>query len=141
MAVLIDTSVLVAFAFQRDAHHEQASRALQNLRQQVRIVAAPVLNELFYVTMVRINYPSAVQVFARTWTAFQIQPLLDSDMARMQAIMLQYQDAAFDFADVAIMALAERLNITQVYTFDRRDFSIFRPRHCDYLELLPLISD
>jgi hypothetical protein len=35
------------------------------------------------------------------------------------------------------MALSERLQITQVCTFDRRDFSIFRPTHYDYLELLP----
>jgi hypothetical protein len=35
------------------------------------------------------------------------------------------------------MALSERLNITQVCTVDRRDFSMFRPLHCDYLELLP----
>ena len=35
------------------------------------------------------------------------------------------------------MAIAERLNITRIATFDRRDFSIFQPSHCDYLELLP----
>jgi hypothetical protein len=33
--------------------------------------------------------------------------------------------------------MAERLNITRACTFDRRDFSIFRPHPCDYLELLP----
>jgi predicted nucleic acid-binding protein len=55
----------------------------------------------------------------------------------MQQIMEQYQDAVFDFTDVAIMALAERLSITRVCTFDHRDFSIFHPLHCDYLELLP----
>ncbi len=58
-------------------------------------------------------------------------------MARMQVIMEQYGDAKFDFVDVAIMAISERLNIQQICTFDRRDFSIFRPIHCDYLELLP----
>ena len=47
------------------------------------------------------------------------------------------QDARFDFVDVAQMAIAERLDIRRVYTFDRRDFSQFKPRHTDYLELLP----
>ncbi len=55
----------------------------------------------------------------------------------MQQIMEQYQDAAFDFTDAAIMALTERLNIKRGCTFDRRDFSVFRPLHCEYLELLP----
>jgi hypothetical protein len=35
------------------------------------------------------------------------------------------------------MALAERLNITQICAFDRRDFPIFRPTHCENLEPLP----
>lgn len=29
------------------------------------------------------------------------------------------------------------LAITRICAFDRRDFSIFRPRHCDYYDLLP----
>ena len=36
-----------------------------------------------------------------------------------------------------IMALAERLGITQIATFDRRDFNIDRPRYCESFELLP----
>jgi len=51
--------------------------------------------------------------------------------------MDEYSDAQFDFVDVSIMALAERLHITRICSLDRRDFSIFRPSHCDYLELLP----
>ncbi|AKV66261.1 hypothetical protein VL20_1074 [Microcystis panniformis FACHB-1757] len=42
-----------------------------------------------------------------------------------------------DFTDAAIIAIAERLTITRVYTLDRRDFSIIRPSHCDYFELFP----
>ena len=137
MTALIDTNMLLAFAFARDANHELASRTLHALRQETRIVPTPVLTELFYMTMVRINYVRAIQVFASTRAGFQIQPLTFTDLIRMQQIMEQYQDAAFDFTDTAIMALAERLNITRICTFDRRDFSIFRPTHCDYLELLP----
>ncbi|HLV37426.1 MAG TPA: hypothetical protein VKY59_20070 [Spirillospora sp.] len=37
----------------------------------------------------------------------------------------------------SLYALADRLSITQVCTFDRRDFAIFRPAHSDYLKLLP----
>jgi predicted nucleic acid-binding protein len=137
MVALIDTNMLLAFAFARDANHELASRTLHSLSQETRIVPTPVLTELFYMTMVRINYVRAIQVFASTRAGFQIQSLTNADLIRMQQIMEQYQDAAFDFTDTAIMALAERLNITRVCTFDRRDFSIFRPAHCDYLELLP----
>jgi predicted nucleic acid-binding protein len=63
--------------------------------------------------------------------------LTKDDAERATEIMEAYSDARFDFVDCCIMALSERLNITQVCTFDRRDFVIFRPKHCDYLELLP----
>jgi predicted nucleic acid-binding protein len=36
-----------------------------------------------------------------------------------------------------MMVLAERLNIADIYTFDRRDFAAFRPSHRAYLRLLP----
>lgn len=51
--------------------------------------------------------------------------------------MRQYRDAGLDYTDTAIMALSERLNIKEVYTFDHRDFSVFRPKHCPALVMLP----
>lgn len=137
MAVLIDTNVLLAFAFSRDSNHQSASNLLETLRNERRMVPAPVLNELFYMTMVRIHYRRAIQVFAHARTAFEIVALTASDMLRMEQIMSQYEDAALDFTDVAILAMAERLNISRICTFDRRDFLIYRPQHCDFLELLP----
>ena len=86
----------------------------------------------------RISYERAVELFALMQTAaFQIVDLSGTDRQRMHDIMRQYQDAELDIADVAQLVLAERLGITRIYMFDRRDLSIFRPTHCDYLELLP----
>lgn len=67
----------------------------------------------------------------------RLEPLDWADLARVHEISVTYASAEFDLVDCCIMTLAERLNISQVATFDLRDFSIFRPRHCDYLELLP----
>ena len=104
---------------------------------RLRIIPAPVLSELFYLATVRVNYNHAVALFSSVQRAFQIEPLTPADMRRMEQIMTQYTSAAFDYTDTAIMALAERFNITRIATFDRRDFAIFRPTHCEYLELLP----
>ena len=67
----------------------------------------------------------------------QIERITYEDLARARQIMQTYADSKLDFVDCCLMALAERLKITQVCTFDQRDFAIFRPTHCDYLELLP----
>ena len=50
------------------------------------------------------------------------------DFERVVAIMGAYH---------CIVAIAERLQVTQVCTFDRRDFTIIRPEHAPYFDLLP----
>jgi predicted nucleic acid-binding protein len=137
MSILIDTSILVALAVPTDFHHRQAREAIRSIRT-TRVIAIPVLPEVFYLLSERVDYAHAVQMFEYIQQAgFQIEPLTPPDMKRMTEIMNAYRDNRFDFADVAIMALAERFNITDILTFDRRDFSVFRPKHCDYLTLLP----
>ncbi|MBN1563704.1 MAG: PIN domain-containing protein [Anaerolineae bacterium] len=131
MTALLDTSFLLAAAFERDQNHVVAATALRNLTSG-RLVASPVEIELFFMVSARISYDRAMALFA-----FEIIDLTINDRQRMHEIMKQYRDARLDIADVAQLTLAERLNITRIYTFDRRDFSLFRPTHCDYLELLP----
>ena len=137
MSVLLDTNLLLALVFPRDKNHARARLAMREITVN-RIIAAPVLPELFYLISERVNYPAAVKFFnILKGGAYQIEPVSDKDMARMHEIMTEYQDNAFDFVDTAIMALAERLNIDTIYTLDRRDFGAFRPRHCKYFNLLP----
>ena len=64
-----------------------------------------------------------------------IIPFEHDDLARLSTIRQKYPQ--FSFVDSCIMAMSERLHIEMICTFDRRDFSTFRPRHCDYLTLLP----
>lgn len=137
MPVLIDTSFLLALTFPRDANHQQARAALRELKE-TRLVPLPVLPELFYLASVRMNYMQAIRAFERVHSvAFKIETLTDADMARMRAIMYQYADNHFDFVDVSLMAIGERLNIADIYTFDRRDFYSFVPSHRTNLRVLP----
>ncbi len=136
MAVLIDTNIFLALAFPRDPNHGRVQTVMRELSGG-RVIVAPLLPELFYLMSERIGYRQARQSFdLLRSSAFQIEALT-ADLARMSQIMQQYEDSAFDFVDTAIMAVSERLNITDVYTLDRRDFPIFRPQHCLALTLLP----
>lgn len=137
MAALLDTNFLLALAFPRDVNREIARSAMRDLTGE-RIIVAPVLSELFYLLTDRMYYFRAVQYLQHVHKgAFRIESLSATDRDRMESIMLEYTDNEFDYTDAAIMAVAERLNIETIYTFDHRDFSVFRPRHCDFLTLLP----
>ena len=137
MAILIDTSALLAYISAKDKNHTAASQTMKMLTQEDRIVTSAVLSELFYMTTVRLSYFRAINLFAATRAAFQIEQFTELDMFHMEIVMIKYQDAEFDYADASIMVIAERLNITRIFTFDRRDFGMYRPNHCDYFELIP----
>lgn len=137
MAALIDTNLLLALVFPADIHHQAALAAMSDTKMR-RIIPAPVLSELFYMVTARMDYHAAIRAFQLARSAiFQIEPLNDDDMTRMEAIMTNYADNEFDFVDAALMAMAERLDICEIYTFDHRDFGVYRPPHCDFFELLP----
>ncbi|MEP6988120.1 MAG: PIN domain-containing protein [Chloroflexota bacterium] len=137
MAALIDTNLLLALVFPDDIHHQAALAAMRDSKIK-RIIPAPVLPEFFYMAATRMDYDAAIRAFQLTRSnMFYIENLTADDMTRMDAIMVDYADNQFDFVDVALMAIAERLDICEIYTFDHRDFMVYRPPHCDFFELLP----
>jgi len=49
----------------------------------------------------------------------------------------QYGDMDLGTVDAAVIAIAERLNVTTLATINPRDFRVVRPAHCDAFELDP----
>jgi len=45
----------------------------------------------------------------------------------MRELMNQYRDLPMDLADSGLVRVAERENLREVFTLDRRDFSTYRP--------------
>jgi len=136
-SVLIDASFLVTLSNLADKNRAKALAFLQ-LNRDKRVIPEIVLAEAAHVIRYRIGQ-RAVLAFLDGLIQSEalLQPVSKADLQRAREIMAQYAASDFDLADCCIMALAERLQITQVCTFDQRDFRIFRPRHCPYLELLP----
>lgn len=136
-SVLIDSSFLFALYNTQETNHA-AALEWTRLNRQLRLIPDVILTEVAYLFL-RFGGERAVIVFLESLE--QARPTLVAitleDLKRARQIMATYYGSRLDFVDCCIMALAEQLNITQVATFDRRDFSIFRPKHCDYLELLP----
>lgn len=137
-SVLIDTSFIYAIYDQQDKNHLQAVHWANKTPAIKMILPDVVLVEATY--LIRRN-SSIVQVinFLKHFVpaAFILNPLHILDLNRSSEVMAQYLDARLDFVDCLIVAQAERLDIKQVCTFDRRDFALITPQHCDYLELLP----
>lgn len=138
MTTLIDTNAILAHAFANDTNHSAARRQFDALAGEQRILVQPALTELFYMVSIRSTYSNAMRLYQQTRAAFHIEPLTDDDLQKIGDLMKRYQDAELDFVDMSIMAVAERLKISRIFTFDRRDFSLVRPDFCESYELLPL---
>ncbi len=60
-----------------------------------------------------------------------------ADWQRIAELVVRYANLPLGTVDASIVAAAERLGITRIATFDRRDLTVVRPRHVEAFELLP----
>jgi predicted nucleic acid-binding protein len=134
--LLVDTGVLVAATIVDDPDSEACIRLLKQRHDRV-VSCLPVLTEAVY--LVRSARPNAAAGFVRNVVASEIEleQVAGADLARVAELLDQYADLRLDFTDAVLIALAERLGVTEIATLDRRDFSVVRPRHVDAFTLLP----
>ena len=65
------------------------------------------------------------------------EPVHPADWERIAELVARYRDLPLGTVDASLVALAERLGETNVASFDRRDLTVVRPRHCEALTLRP----
>jgi uncharacterized protein len=63
--------------------------------------------------------------------------LTAADYVRMADLVVRYASLPLGTTDASVIAVAERLELTEVATLDRRHFTVVRPNHVDALALLP----
>ncbi|MFM7903796.1 MAG: type II toxin-antitoxin system VapC family toxin [Microcystis sp.] len=131
-----DTGFVVALLNQSDIKHSDVVAIYQNYQQI--LLPQTVLAEVAYLVG-RSAGVSTVAAFLKGLSAsrFHLIPLSETDVIRVSEILEEYKDSRIDFVDATIMAIAERLKITLILTLDQRDFRLFRPKHCQSLEILP----
>ncbi len=136
MAAIIDTSAVLA-AVDRWKPHARVVSALALERSTIALPIV-VLPEVAFLLERRHGATKAATVVDRIvrgpWPVTDLEPV---DLQRAAELMARYADARIGFVDAAIAALAERLAVVRLYTLDRRDFAILRPRHASAFEILP----
>ena len=136
----MDTGAIYAIADHRDAWHERVTRFVRIARRsrEELLVPVSVIPEACYLLHTHLA-PKAELTFVRSCVKgeVKVKQLVHDDYGRIARILEKYADARLGFVDASVMALAERLDVTRILTVDRRDFSLFRPEHCEAFELLP----
>lgn len=134
--VVADTGFVVALTNLTDNRHTEVVDIY--LKQSYIVLPQTVLAEVAYL----IGRDAGIKILIKflaglPQSKFYLTALTEEDLLKTAQILERYQDSRIDFVDATLMAIAERERITTVLTIDKRDFSLFRPSHCQSFILLP----
>ena len=139
MTLIVDSSFLVALYNARDARHALASAFATNRNEEI-LVPNVVLPEVSYMLRRDLGYPRSMNFLDFfNYATVKLESVQKTDLDMVKIIAAQYADARLDLVDCCIMAISERVSVSRIATFDRRDFGIFKTRQGEYLDLLPLL--
>jgi uncharacterized protein len=124
-AVLVDAGPLVALIDRADPDHDACVAALKTLRAPL-VTVWPAVTEAM--SLLGKSWLGQKALWSRVETeALALAPLDEADAPRMRELMEKYRALPMDMADAALVRVAERDSLTQVFTLNRKHFSLYRP--------------
>ena len=137
MALILDTGPILALLDADDPAHARCSSLIDEIDEPLIVVAATLV-EVDYWIRKRLQ-PEVCSIFIQDIVdgAYQLECLAPQDLLRVVELQVDYADLNLGMVDAAVIATCERFAEEKVATLDQRHFRTVRPKHCDYLELLP----
>lgn len=133
--VLVDTGVLFAVLDRDDANHAAASRLFEQGRGPF-LVPSVVLPEVCYLAHKYLG-PAVELRFLSGLVAGEMALEWGEPEDLHRAVEILRARPEFGMVDAVVMAVAERLGVRRIATFDRRHFGSFRPASGRDFELVP----
>ena len=135
--MIVDTGVLYAVLDRDDRHHAAAVDLIATTDAVLRVPML-VIAEVTHLAGTRLGTEAEVRFLGDVASGELIsEPVHPADWERIAELVARYRDLPLGTVDASLVALAERLGETDVASFDRRDLTVVRPRHCEALTLLP----
>lgn len=122
---LVDTGPFVAYLDHREPAHATVADLLDDFAGQL-VTTSAVVTEVMYFVSDAADGPgsfAALLLDADVQVADASQP---EDVLRAAALMKKYADTPMDYADATLVATADRLDVLDILTLDRRGFSAYR---------------
>ena len=138
--ILVDTGPIVAAALTRDTHHCNCVDLFTaaHLAGDTLAVPSPVFTEACYLLAREAGARAEADFLDSLGHGdFAVIDLEAADWHRAADLVRRYADLPLGAVDAAVVAVAERLGLTEIATIDRRHFTIVRPQHTDHFTLLP----
>jgi predicted nucleic acid-binding protein len=92
------------------------------------IVPELVITEVAYLLGTRIGVDAEVRFIGDLANGNLIpEPVAPADWLRIAELVAMYRDLPLGTVDASVVAAAERLDVTEIATLDRRHFNVIRP--------------
>jgi predicted nucleic acid-binding protein len=132
---LVDAGPLVAVIDATEEDHQRCINAVAHDRGPY-FTTWPIIGEAMHILGVRIGWPGQSMLLRMVSDrAITIPPHTNDWIPRIGALMQKYQDTPMDFADAALVVLAEDMNDRRILTLDS-DFRVYRFRGRAAFELM-----
>jgi predicted nucleic acid-binding protein len=135
--IIIDTGIVIALADQSDAWHQRSLGFISAYNGKV-IVPSTIIPEACYMLNTYLGAPAEI-AFIQSLVGRElfIETVTVDDLGRSLEIMKTYAGLNIGLVDASIVALAERLGVSEILTTDRRHFSVMKPKHSPHFDLSP----
>jgi predicted nucleic acid-binding protein len=133
--VVIDAGPLVALFDRSEPLHRTCRDVLSKLRPPL-ITSWPALTDAFY--------------FLKGWKSGQgelwgfilsggirVDDIPEERCPRIRELMEKFADRPMDFADASLVVISEIYEAKTIFTLDRHDFGIYRPKHTPHFQIIP----
>jgi predicted nucleic acid-binding protein len=122
--ILLDTGPFVALLDSSEKSHGRCTAFFKDFRGHL-FTTEPVLTEVLYLLGPSIKAQKAGIEFILKGGAMLVPQSLES-LKRGLELMEKYKDIPMDFADATLVALAEEMVITEIFTLDVKGFNTYR---------------
>jgi hypothetical protein len=97
-----------------------------------------VITEVVYLLSTRVGTEAEIRFIGDVAAGnLIVEPVAAGDWLRIAELVGTYRDLPLGAVDASVIAAAERLDVNQVATLDRRHFTVVRPAHVAALSLVP----
>lgn len=135
--ILTDTGPIVAILNSADQHHAVCVAMLRRIPDVQLLTTWPCFTEAMHF----LGRVGGYRYQARLWDLYHAARLVvhqpsPTETGRMARLMAQYHDTPMDLADASLIAAAESLGHSRIFTVDRQ-FYIYRLSDGSALEVIP----
>ncbi len=117
---LIDSGAFLALLDVKDKFHSAAKLFAQTNKDAIYFVSEPIFMETMTLVKGRLGSVAAIRLGEQVQKSaqFRLVPLTDELRQRVWTLFSHYADKQWSYADCSLMALAQLLGVTAVFSFD-----------------------